>query len=211
MIKRKIKVRYLPILIAIFALIPTLTILYLIEHNLQNEPINPSFSTEEVVEETLPVVNTPKKIINPYTDTTVKEEKLYYDYQGKEEEQEKSITMHDNTYIQNTGIDYTSENTFDVIAILDGTIIDVREDKLLGKIVEIKHNTGYISIYQSLSETNVKKGDIVSQGQIIGKSGSNELDKDLGNHLHFEIYDNGQAVNPNNYLNKEIPEKKEKE
>jgi len=54
----------------------------------------------------------------------------------------------------------------------------------------------------------VKKGDVVTQGQILGKSGTNELDKDLGNHLHFEVYDNGQSINPNRYLNKEVEEKK---
>lgn len=211
MIKRKIKVRYLTILIALFTLIPVLTVIYLLDHNLEKEPINPSFSTEEIVENTLPVINTPRKTINPYIDSSVKIGKTYYDYQGKEEEQEKSINVHDNTYTQNTGIDYVSENIFDVIAILDGTVADVKDDQLLGKTIEIKHNTGYVSIYQSLSEINVKKGDIITQGQIIGKSGTNELDKELGNHLHFEIYDNGQAVNPNYYLNKEIVEKKEKE
>ena len=61
-----------------------------------------------------------------------------------------------------------------------------------------------MSIYQSLSEINVKKGDIVSQGQILGKSGKNELDKELGNHLHFEMYVGGQTVDPLLYLNKDV-------
>ena len=71
------------------------------------------------------------------------------------------------------------------------------------KEIKIEHKNGLISIYQSLSDVYVKKGDPVSRGQLIGKSGTNELDKDLGNHLHFEIIENGNNVNPNNYLNKE--------
>ena len=49
-----------------------------------------------------------------------------------------------------------------------------------------------------------QKNDKIKQGQVIGKSGTNELDKEIGNHLHFEIYENGSSVNPLNYLNKEV-------
>jgi len=110
--------------------------------------------------------------------------------------------------MQNTGIDYISENTFDVVSILEGTVINIKDDETVGKIIEIKHSNDLVSSYQSLSEISIKKGDVVTQGQVIGKSGSNELDKELGNHLHFELYDNGQSVNPNNYINKELQEKK---
>ena len=96
------------------------------------------------------------------------------------------------------------ENVFDVVSILNGTVINVKEDEELGKSVEIKHDNGMISIYQSLSEVSVKVDDTVLNGLVIGKSGENKLDKDLGNHLHFEIYENGQSVNPLNYLNTQI-------
>ena len=87
---------------------------------------------------------------------------------------------------------------------MDGTVINIKEDDILGKVVEVQHNNDYITVYQSLSEVNVKKGDIISQGHVIGKSGINTLDKELGNHLHFELYIGGQVVNPMNYLNKEV-------
>ena len=143
-------------------------------------------------------------MINPYTDKNVKIGKTYYDYKGEEKNQENSITVHDNTYMQNTGIDFISDQIFDVVSVQDGTVINVKEDNLLGKVVEIKHESGLISSYQSLSEISVKKGETITQGQIIGKSGTNELDKESGNHLHFEIYKDGTSVNPENYLNKEI-------
>ena len=44
----------------------------------------------------------------------------------------------------------------------------------------------------------------VKQGQVIGKSGTNSIDKELGNHLHFELYSNSQVVNPEDYFDKEI-------
>ena len=157
------------------------------------------------------VINTTTKVINPYTDPSVKIGKNFYDYKGESKDQENSIIYHDDTYMQNSGIDFVSENTFDVVAVLNGTVTDVKEDETLGKIVEIKHDNDYISIYQSLSEVSVKKGDQVTQGQTVGKSGTNELDKEIGNHLHFEFYTNGQVVNPSLYLNKELKKEETKE
>ena len=162
------------------------------------------YTMDEVIESELPVINQTTTIINPYTDPSVSIKKGYYDYKADEDSQLSSIVKHDNTYIQNTGIDYVGENTFDVVSILNGTVINVKDDEELGKSVEIKHDNGMISIYQSLSEVYVTKDTIVTQGLVIGKSGKNKLDKDLGNHLHFEIYENGGEVNPLNYLNTEI-------
>ena len=79
------------------------------------------------------------------------------------------------------------EETFEVVAVLNGTVVNVKQDEILGNVVEIKHENNYITTYQSLSEVSVKKDDIITQGQIIGKSGTNKLDKDMGNHLHFEV------------------------
>ena len=163
-----------------------------------------SYVTSTILDEEQAVINETSTMINPYTDTTVTIGKNYYDYKADAETQEKSIIYHDNTYLQNSGTDFVSENVFDVVAVLDGNVTDVKEDETLGKVIEIKHENGYISIYQSLSEVSVKKGDIVTQGQVIGKSGTNELDKDMGNHLHFELYVNGQVVDATLYLNKEI-------
>ena len=163
-----------------------------------------SYVSNVILEEAESVINTKEKMISPYTDQTVTVGKSYYDYKADAATQEKSIIYHDNTYLQNSGTDFISENVFDVVSVLDGSVTDVKEDDTLGKIVEIKHDNGYVSIYQSLSEVSVKKGDMVTQGQVIGKSGTNELDKDMGNHLHFELYVNGQVVDPTLYLNKEI-------
>lgn len=209
MIKRRLKIQYVWILIGLFAIIPTLIIATAVRTNLESDIEEPEYIYDEVVEDSFPVINTKTTVINPYIDQDIEIGKTYYDYQGEEESQLKSIITHDNTYLQNTGIDFIREKTFDVVSILDGTVADVKDDETVGKTIEIKHENGYVSIYQSLSEVNVKKGELVNQGQIIGKSGTNELDKELGNHLHFEIYVNGQAVNPENYLNKEISTKEE--
>ncbi len=199
--QRKVKLKKLPIIVAILVLIPVLTIIIFSKESMKKTN---DLVTNDTISDTVPVINETKKMINPYTDASVTISKSYYDYKGEATEQEKSITVYENTYIQNTGIDYISTNTFDVVSVLDGTVVTVKEDELLGKVIEVKHDNELITSYQSLSEITVQKNDKVKQGQVIGKSGTNELDKEIGNHLHFEIYENGSSVNPTNYLNKEV-------
>ncbi len=166
-----------------------------------------NYVSNTIISQDQAVINTTHKVIYPYTDQSVKIGKSYYDYKSTAEEQENSLHYHENTYIQNSGIDFVYENEFNVISVLDGTVTNVKEDAVLGKIVEITHDNDYISIYQSLGEVKVTKGDSVSQGQVIGISGTNEMDKDIGNHLHFEMYISGYNVNPINYLDKEVSKK----
>ena len=204
--RRKLKPYVLPTIMTL-AIVSVMFGTAMLRSNLQKDTSEDeltSYVTSTVLEEEQPVIKESTMMINPYTDTTVSIGKNYYDYKADAETQEKSIVYHDNTYMQNSGTDFVGEKVFDVVAVLDGSVTDVKEDETLGKVVEIKHENGYISIYQSLSEVSVKKGDMVTQGQVIGKSGTNELDKDMGNHLHFELYVNGTVVNPTLYLNKEL-------
>lgn len=201
--------RTLPIIIFVLIIIPVVAIAFIIKSSLSNdiEVEDESPTIIENVREVIPVINESKMIILPFNDSGVKIGKNYYDYKGEEKAQEDSIIKQDNTYYQNTGIDYIKEEAFDVVAIANGTVSLVKDDDLLGKTVHIEHDNGLLSIYQSLSQIDVKKGDIITQGQIIGKSGTNKMDNELGNHLHFEIYENGTSKDPSNYLNKDYNKK----
>ena len=154
----------------------------------------------------IPVVSTSSIIVRPYLDSNVSIYKTFYDYQDEISNQENSIILYEGTYMQNSGVDYTSDNSFDVISILDGTVINVYENEILGTSIEIRHNNDLISVYQSLSEVSVKKDDQIIQGQIVAKSGTSNINKELGNHLHFELYYKGKIVNPEEYYNKSIDE-----
>lgn len=210
--RRKLKPYVLPTLL-LLAITSVVFGTAMLTNNLKREPEEEptSYITDAIIEEEEAVMKEEKKVLNPYTDSSVTIGKSYYDYKADAETQEKSIVYHDNTYMQNSGIDFIAENPFDVVAILDGSVTDVKDDDTLGKIIEIKHDNGYVSIYQSLSEVRVKKGDVITQGQVLGKSGTNNLDKDMGNHLHFELYVNGQVVDPTLYLNKELQTSENKE
>ena len=107
--------------------------------------------------------------------------------------------------MQNSGIDYTNKETFDIVSILDGTVIEVTDNKILGKTIKIKHNNDLISTYQSLSEVSVKENDTVLRGQVIAKSGTCPL-YSSDNNLHFELTYQGKLVNPESYYNKSVDE-----
>lgn len=210
--KRKLKLKpyVLPSVYIIIVISLTMGIYFTMKDMKKNKTTpNYNYVSSIILNKDIPVINETTRIIKPFTSETVQIGKYYYDYKGEAEGQEKSLTRHDNTYIQNSGLDYTAEEVFDVVAVLNGTVTKVTEDDLLGKTVEIKHDDDYITVYQSLSEVSVKKGDVITQGQTIGKSGTNEIDKDLGNHLHFEMYLNGTIVNPIDYIDKDISSKEE--
>jgi len=210
--KRKLKLKpyVLPSVYVIFVVGLTIGT-YFVAKNMQRNKKNPDYNyvSSIILNKDVPVINETTRMIKPFTSETVQIGKYYYDYKGEAATQEKSLTRHDNTYIQNSGLDYQGSDPFDVVAVLDGTVTKVVEDDLLGKTIEIKHENDYITVYQSLSEVSIKKGDVVTQGQVIGKSGTNEIDKDLGNHLHFEMYLNGKVVNPEEYIDKEISKREE--
>lgn len=154
----------------------------------------------------VPVVSTEPIIGRPYTNGSVKIVRNYYDYQADQESQEGAIVYYGNTYMQNSGVDYGMESEFEIVSILDGTVMEVIDDEIMGKTVKIKHSNDLISVYQSMGSVDVAENDTVTQGTIIGKSGEANVSPDLGNHLHFELYYQGAVVNPENYYDKNLGE-----
>ena len=163
-----------------------------------------TYVSNTILDNTLPVNKIDDVIINPYTVDDVKIARYFYNLEDDADRQKESIIYYNNTYMQSSGIDYVKNDSFDVVSILDGTIIDIKEDELLGKIVEIKHNNELVSSYAGLSIVNVQKGENVTKGMKIGISGTNRVNESLGNHLHFEIYQNGINIDPLKVIGKKI-------
>lgn len=76
---------------------------------------------------------------------------------------------------------------------------------LVGNYVLIDHGNGYLAKYQHLKANTitVRKGDHVEQGQVIGTSGSSGCS--TGPHLHFQMWYNGNLIDPLNYVSKTNP------
>lgn len=184
--------------------------IFLVQKSLYKEPDNNSYVNKTIFEEVQSVVNEQQEqveqIINPYTDGSVQITKKYYDYNSDENEQKKSLIYYEGTYIPSTGITYKGSDNFEVVAVLKGKVTSIKQDDILGNIVEITHDNNIVSTYQSLSEVLVQENDEVSQGQVIGKSGNSNIDKESGNHLYFELSINNCTVNPLNYIGRKINE-----
>ena len=96
------------------------------------------------------------------------------------------------------GMDFTAPFGTDVYATGNGTVIGVLSSQRgLGKHLIIDHGFGYTSIYAHLSNFNVRVGQKVQRGDIIGFIGSTGMS--VANHLHYEIKLNGVNVDPVNY------------
>lgn len=212
MIKRKLKPFVIPSLYTL-AIILFVFSIYFFQNTikgvfLSNDDVNTEYVDDDIVEDEqyIPVVNTKIEIIKPFINDKVTIAKSYYDYKAEADSQKNSIIYYENIYMQNSGVDYKAEELFDIVSVLDGKVISVEDNDMMGTTVQIKHDNNLISVYQSLSNVKVKVDDTIIQGQVIAQSGESNINKDLGNHLHFELYHNGNIVNPEEYYNKSIEE-----
>ena len=183
----------------------------LIEKTTDEEVINISegyeYVNSSIFTNNIPVVaseTTGETIIKPFSSDKVEISKKFYDTQATDEEKQNALIYYKDTYMQNSGILYKSQESFDVISILSGTVINIKKDEILGNVVEIKHSNNLISTYEGLSEVNVKKDQVINAGELVGKSGKLELGESLENALLFELIQDGKYVNPLNYYDKKL-------
>ena len=190
--KRKLKPFVMPMIygIACAAIIMSLVLL----DKVQNEKVlkddsNYTYVNGSIFTNDIPVIQEEKVIIKPYISDKVQILKKYYDIEGSKEDRQNAIIYYNDTYMQNSGILYMSQESFDVISVLDGTVVDVKKDDVLGNVVEIKHSNNLISTYEGLNTINVKKDQLVKQGDVIGKSGKLQISEQVENGL---LWKNGQ-------------------
>ena len=100
------------------------------------------------------------------------------------------------------GIDIAAEAGSSVLAAADGTVYSVYEDDAMGMTVVLRHADGYVTTYSSLAEEiSVAVGDTVTLGQTIGTVGNTALlETAIGDHLHFSVSCNDEAVDPAEFL-----------
>jgi murein DD-endopeptidase MepM/ murein hydrolase activator NlpD len=96
------------------------------------------------------------------------------------------------------GMDFTAPKGTPVYASGDGVIDRADQNAAgYGKHIRINHGFGYTSLYAHLSNYNVKKGQHVKRGDLIGFVGS--TGRSQAPHLHYEIIKNGEKINPINF------------
>jgi len=96
------------------------------------------------------------------------------------------------------GIDIANYNGTAVIAAADGKVTKTGSFGRMGKMITVDHGYGFVTRYGHLSSIDVKKGQRVKRGEVIGKMGSTGYS--TGPHLHYEVWRNGKVLNPMNYI-----------
>jgi murein DD-endopeptidase MepM/ murein hydrolase activator NlpD len=92
------------------------------------------------------------------------------------------------------GVDIAVAYGHDVKAAADGVVSFAGVQNGYGNTVVVDHDGGRQTRYAHLSQEFVRAGDIVSEGQVLGKSGNSG--RSTGAHLHFEVLVNGRPVDP---------------
>lgn len=127
----------------------------------------------------------------------------FFDSEASNEAQQAATIQYGNTFRASLGMSLARQDNepFDVLAAMSGVVTRVDTHPLNGQQVEITHEDGYKTVYQSLSDVTVLLNEEVDQGDVIAQAGRNEIGKHLGVHLHFEVYQDGQALNPSTIIN----------
>jgi murein DD-endopeptidase MepM/ murein hydrolase activator NlpD len=101
------------------------------------------------------------------------------------------------------GIDFEADVGDPVLAVADGVVSYSGARSGYGNVIEIDHGNGYVTRYAHNSRLERRVGELIRAGQEIAKAGS--TGRSTGAHVHLEVWKNGQAVNPRNFINQHSP------
>ena len=96
------------------------------------------------------------------------------------------------------GQDFAVNLNTPVLATGDGVVTKAQYDSGWGRYIKIDHGYGYETIYAHLYKINVKKGQKIKRGDVIGKSGNSG--RAAGFHLHYEVHKNKKIDDPKKYF-----------
>lgn len=96
------------------------------------------------------------------------------------------------------GIDFVAPTGTAVQAAAGGAVVESTTHPEYGNMIEIDHGNGLVTRYAHLSRRLAHTGDVVMKGQTIGELGS--TGRSTGPHLHFEVRQQGAALNPKRFL-----------
>lgn len=107
------------------------------------------------------------------------------------------------TRMMHSGLDFTADRGTEVYATGDGVVVKVESKRWgYGKSIIIDHGFGYKTLYAHLSKFEVKEGQKIKRGELIGLIGS--TGKSTGPHLHYEVIKDGVKVNPIGYFHSDL-------
>ena len=118
--------------------------------------------------------------------------------------------LYEGKFLYRTSVGTSFQNkdntSFDVLAALSGTVVEIKDSPLYGNYIVLEHNDKLKTYYYSLSEVTISVGTKVAQGDKIGVSGNSEIDKEAGNHVYFKIVRDTNHLNPERVIGKKPSE-----
>ncbi len=108
----------------------------------------------------------------------------------------KSINEQTRAITYNNGLDFSISKGSDVFCVADGTVFKIYTIPEFGKVIIIKHDYQYFTVYAVVEKITVSENDKIEAGTIIAKTSINND----GQIFHFEIWENGQPVDPKEWI-----------
>jgi len=97
------------------------------------------------------------------------------------------------------GVDIAAPENEAIKATLDGTVIFTGWSSETGYVIQVQHSNNLVSVYKHNSKLMKKTGQYVKAGEVIAIIG-NSGEQTTGTHLHFELWYNGTAIDPQDYM-----------
>ncbi len=99
---------------------------------------------------------------------------------------------------RHNGIDFAGKPDSPILVTADGVVRHAGWVPSYGQAILVDHGFGYSTLYAHTTGVRVKAGDVVKRGDKIATMGSSG--RSTGTHLHYEVWKDGQAVNPRDYF-----------
>ena len=98
-----------------------------------------------------------------------------------------------------TGIDFAGPYNSRVLATATGRVVYAGYKGAYGKTVTVNHGNGITSQYSHMSRIDVRVGEYVEKGRVVGRQGS--TGRSTGQHLHYEVRYYNRPLDPSRFLN----------
>lgn len=108
-------------------------------------------------------------------------------------------------YMDHKGLDFSAPKGTPVYATGDGKVIRADRSSSYGNVIYVSHGHGFETRYAHLSAFNIKAGETVKRGQVIGFVGN--TGNSVSSHLHYEVLYNGTQINPINFFQRDLSNK----
>lgn len=110
-----------------------------------------------------------------------------------------SITEKFSSNKRHFAVDVALAKNTPIKATLNGTVIFADWTPSTGNVIIIRHNNGFISVYKHAASLTKSQGDVVRTGEAIALAGSTGQES-TGVHLHFELWKDGYAIDPTQFI-----------